>query len=121
MVSLVSRIACVVALGAMASCVQTAPPRNAVDGAGLDVETGRDVAIGSCASCHAIDQDMISPREGAPPMRTLLERYDPDMLADDLIEGVRVGHDDMPHFDFDVRSADVLIAYLKSIDRRRVE
>lgn len=122
MVSLVSRIACVVALGAMASCIQTAPSRNAgADGAGSDVETGREVAVGSCASCHAIDQDMISPREGAPPMRTLLERYDPDMLADDLIEGIRVGHDDMPHFDFDVRSADALIAYLKSIDRRRVE
>lgn len=108
----------------LASCAShSTGPASAdkVDMSSYDVEIGRDVVRGSCASCHAIDQDMISPREGAPPMRTLLERYDSEMLAEDLIEGVRVGHDDMPFFDFDVRSADALIAYLKSIDRRRID
>lgn len=82
---------------------------------------GRDVAVRECASCHAIDQDMISPLASAPPMRTLLSRYEPDMLANDLIEGIRVGHDEMPLFDFNVAAADSLIAYLKSIDRRRLD
>jgi len=54
-------------------------------------------------------------------MRTLLARYEPDMLANDFIEGVRVGHDEMPFFDFDIAAADALIAYLKSIDRNRAE
>jgi mono/diheme cytochrome c family protein len=85
------------------------------------VAAGRDVAVRECSSCHAIDQEMISPRAGAPPMRTLLSRYEPDMLANDLIEGIRVGHDDMPFFDFSIAAADSLIAYLKSIDRNRVE
>ena len=90
------------------------------DQAGL-VATGREVAVRECASCHAIDQEMISPRPGAPPMRTLVSRYDPEMLANDLIEGVRVGHDEMPFFDFNIAAADSLIAYLKSIDRDRLE
>lgn len=90
------------------------------DHAGL-VVAGRDVAVRECSSCHAIDQDMISPRAGAPPMRTLLSRYDPEMLANDLIEGIRVGHDDMPFFDFNIAAADSLIAYLKAIDRNQLE
>lgn len=82
---------------------------------------GRSVAVRECASCHAIDQDMISPLAAAPPMRTLLSRYEPDMLANDLIEGIRVGHDEMPLFDFNVAAADSLIAYLRSIDRQRLD
>ena len=38
-----------------------------------------------------------------------------DALANDLITGIRVGHQDMPEFDFDVRTADALIAYLQSL------
>lgn len=85
------------------------------------VATGRGLAVRECSSCHAIDQEMKSPRAEAPAMRTLLSRYDPDMLAEDLIEGVRVGHDDMPFFDFNVMAADALVAYLKSIDRGSID
>jgi cytochrome c len=78
---------------------------------------GRRIAVRECSSCHAIDDQRVSPRPEAPPMLAVLWGYDPDMLAEDLIEGIRVGHDDMPHFDFDVRAADALVAYLKSIER----
>jgi mono/diheme cytochrome c family protein len=78
---------------------------------------GRQIAVRECSSCHAIDDQRVSPRAEAPPMMSLLSRYDPEMLTDDLIEGIRVGHDDMPHFDFDIRAADALVAYLKSIER----
>jgi hypothetical protein len=30
---------------------------------------------------------------------------------------MRIGHDEMPLFDFNVRAADALIAYIKSITR----
>ena len=76
---------------------------------------GRRLVVRECASCHAIDQNTVSPRAGAPPMKTILDRYDPEMLAENLIEGIRIGHDDMPLFDFNVIGADSLIAYLKSI------
>jgi mono/diheme cytochrome c family protein len=81
------------------------------------VESGRQVAVEQCSSCHAIDRDTMSPLPQAPPMSTLLGRYDPDMLANDLIEGIRVGHDEMPRFDFNILATDALIAYLKSIER----
>jgi hypothetical protein len=76
---------------------------------------GRKIALGQCASCHAIDQQSVSPDPEAPPMNTLLSRYDADRLADNLIAGNRVGHDQMPRFDFNVIAADSLIAYLEAI------
>ena len=103
---------------AIAGCVSTSPAPNSR--AAIDAELvamGRDLAVTQCSSCHAIDNERISPRPEAPPMLSLLQRYEPDMLANDLIEGVRVGHDDMPHFDMTVIAADALIAYLKSIEQ----
>lgn len=79
------------------------------------VEPGRQIAQGICSSCHAIDATSASPRRDAPPLREVLRTYPSDLLAERFIEGVRVGHDDMPRFDFNVLAADSLIAYLKSI------
>ena len=81
------------------------------------IASGRQLVVKECASCHAIDGGMKSPNPDAPPMKTVLSRYDPEMLADDLIEGIRVGHNEMPHFDFNVVATDSLIAYLKSISK----
>ncbi len=80
-----------------------------------DVERGRKIAERECASCHAIDRKSASPKEGAPPLRDVLGLYEADNLAYRFIEGMRVGHDDMPLFDFDVRTADTLIAYIGAI------
>jgi hypothetical protein len=79
------------------------------------VAAGRKIAQQQCASCHAIDHQVVSPNREAPPFDTLLSRYDADRLADDLIAGYRVGHDEMPVFDFNVIAADSLIAYLETI------
>ena len=76
---------------------------------------GRQIVEQECAPCHAIGAQTRSPNPDAPPMNALLARYHPDRLADDLIAGIRVGHDDMPLFDFNVIAADSLIAYLESI------
>ena len=82
---------------------------------------GRKIALDQCASCHAIDQHNVSPNRASPPLNTLLSRYDPDRLADDLIAGTWVGHEGMPRFDFNVIAADSLIAYLETIDKDRGE
>ena len=89
------------------------PPDGALDPA--LVATGRDVAVLRCSRCHALDGVSHSPNPSAPPMAKLLQRYDADMLASDLIEGIRVGHDEMPEFDLQVIEADALVAYLKSL------
>ena len=81
------------------------------------VAQGRDIAMKNCSTCHAIDDERASPNPAAPPLLSILMRYDSERLADDFVEGVRVGHDEMPHFDFTVREADALIAYLKAIER----
>jgi mono/diheme cytochrome c family protein len=78
---------------------------------------GRQLAVEHCASCHAIDHNSISPNRNAPPMNTLLSRYDADTLTDDLVAGVWVGHAGMPLFDFNVIAADSLVAYLETINK----
>ena len=93
-----------------------APPLDpAAEMAREEIAEGREIAVQNCGGCHALDRDLSSPREDAPPMSTLLSRYDVDALAEDLIEGIKLGHEDMPQFDFSVIGTDSLIAYLKSI------
>jgi mono/diheme cytochrome c family protein len=79
------------------------------------VAAGKQIAERECAQCHAIDATSKSPNATAPPLRDVLSVNDADNLAYRFIEAMRVGHDEMPLFDFDVRSADALIAYIASI------
>lgn len=104
----------VLAFLALAAC-NAQPARPVAQAADPLVADGRAIAERECAGCHALDQSATSPRAGAPPMREMLARYQSDALANDLITGIRVGHQDMPEFDFDVRTADALIAYLQSL------
>ena len=124
------RIAAVIAIATLSGCLSDDPSAVAVapalDAFGREypedfAAAGRQLATEQCSSCHAIDNESISPNRDAPPMNTLLSRYNPDSLADDLIEGVRVGHGDMPLFDFNVIAADSLIAYLERIEKDRGE
>lgn len=86
-----------------------------LDASPEQIAAGRQIAERECAQCHAIDQTSQSPNEAAPPLRDVLAINDADNLAYRFIEAMRVGHDEMPLFDFDVRSADALIAYIASI------
>lgn len=84
------------------------------------VAAGRAIAERECASCHAIDRTSASPNKAAPPLRDVLALYDDsEQLAYRFIDAVRVGHDEMPLFDFDVRATDALIAYIQSVTARK--
>jgi mono/diheme cytochrome c family protein len=74
------------------------------------------IALTNCAGCHAVDAGATSPLSSAPHFQDLRRLYDPDRLAEHLIEGIRVGHDQMPIFDLDIRTTDALVAYIKSLD-----
>lgn len=76
---------------------------------------GHAVARAECARCHSVERVGTSPLAGAPPLRTVLARYNAATLEADLIEGMRVGHAEMPRFSFDPLTAGALIAYLESI------
>jgi mono/diheme cytochrome c family protein len=80
------------------------------------VAEGRRIAQSKCAACHSIDQSSVSPDAGAPPFRDFVFLNDPDWVAYRLIDGMRLGHDNMPLFDFDVGSADALMAYIGTLN-----
>ena len=107
------RVLAIAVAAGLAGC--TASPPQAPTEAQAQIADGRAIAQRECATCHALDQSTTSPRADAPPMRDLLARYDREALANDLIEGIKLGHQDMPQFDFNVIGADALIAYLRSI------
>jgi len=86
------------------------------DGAAGLVADGRQIAVKNCSECHAVEQSGTSPLSNAPPFQNLRRLYDPDRLAEHLIEGIRVGNDQMPVFDLDIRTTDALVAYIKSLD-----
>lgn len=79
------------------------------------IAAGGDIAQDQCAVCHAIGTATRSPRPDAPPFNTVLARYDEKNLARGLIEGVKIGHETMPNFQFNPKAADALLAYLESI------
>lgn len=80
------------------------------------IADGRDIAEAECAACHAVGPYGESPNAAAPTFRTVLSRYDADVLEQELIEGIRVTHP-MPDFQFNPQGTDALIAYLESIQQ----
>jgi mono/diheme cytochrome c family protein len=79
------------------------------------VSAGRTVAVMRCSHCHALDSFSRSPNPSAPRMSQLLDRYGDRMLANSLIDGIRIGHDTMPEFILPDQEAEALVAYLRSI------
>jgi len=121
-------IACALSLGAcaaqpgeaQATRAQTQAEAPAPTSADL-IENGRVIAETECARCHAVGAEGESAHAGAPPLRHVLQRYRADSLAEDLNEGIRVGHADMPEFELPLQGVDSLIAYLQSIQTTGAE
>jgi cytochrome c len=78
------------------------------------IADGRALAEAECSGCHAVGEFGESPLQPAPTFRTLLSRYQPDVLEEELIQGIHIAHP-MPQFQFNPQGVDSLIAYLKSI------
>ena len=76
---------------------------------------GFEIVARECASCHAIARSDISPYPKAPPFRILGRRYPVESLAEQLAEGIIVGHADMPQLKFRPEEVGALIAYLKYV------
>lgn len=111
---------------ALAACASPgAPPEGEAEASGwpgvalnadpAQIAAGRQIAEQECAQCHAIARTGASPNAEAPPLRNVLAVNDAESLAYRFIEAMRVGHDEMPLFDFDVQAADALIAYIATI------
>jgi mono/diheme cytochrome c family protein len=78
------------------------------------IADGKMIAISQCGACHAVGQGA-SPLADAPPLRQILHGYASEALAENFVNGVKLGHPDMPQFDFSPRETEALVAYLRSI------
>jgi cytochrome c len=76
---------------------------------------GRAIAQRYCSSCHAVGRSDSSRHRGAPKFRELSQMYPVADLEESLVEGIMVGHPDMPEFRFSEQDAASLIAYLQAI------
>jgi cytochrome c len=95
-----------------AACAQSAM--------GLTSQERRGAALVAkfCGACHAVGRTGHSAHAGAPPLRTLGERYRIEALEEALAEGLLVGHPEMPEVRFQAREVGDVIAYLKAIQSR---
>lgn len=82
------------------------------------VDDGRMIAEQNCAACHAVGRVGASPNPTAPVFRSVLRRYNADILETELAVGMRVAHEPMPEFQFKPEAASALVAYLRSIQTR---
>ena len=70
--------------------------------------------------CHAIGRSGTSPNKNSPPLRRVAHKYrDKSISSILIIDGTVVEHKGMPRFEISVEQADGLIAYIRSLDRRR--
>jgi mono/diheme cytochrome c family protein len=102
----------VIAAAGLAAC---SDPKSQTGGGDPRLADGRTIAEEQCSRCHAVGASGESLNPKAPVFRTILSRYAEDALADDLAEGIRIGHPDMPQIALRPEGVDALIAYLRSI------
>lgn len=110
-----------VSLGFVASCTipdarqtETPLPSESEIRMGL-IADGEAIVVQNCTLCHAVGPNGESPRGDAPPLRYALNDRDVEALAADFREGIHVGSEDMPDFDFGPLGTDAVIAYIQSI------
>lgn len=80
---------------------------------------GEELVGRYCGGCHAVGREGASREPAAPPFRELHRRYDPELLAEALAEGLLTGHPLMPEFRFPPADVRAVIDYLKSIQTKQ--
>jgi mono/diheme cytochrome c family protein len=76
---------------------------------------GRSLVQMNCARCHAIDRDDTSRHPEAPAFRDLHNRYPLDALEEAFVEGISVGHPDMPEFVASPLQIEAIIDYIETL------
>lgn len=76
---------------------------------------GKQLVEANCARCHAIGNLDRSAHPGAPPFRTLWQRYPLDAMEEAFAEGIYTGHPDMPEFVATPEQIEAIITYIGSL------
>jgi len=80
---------------------------------------GRQLAITRCGRCHAVGRTDDSPNPRTPRFRDLGARFPFDGLRDALVQGMIVGHPEMPIQHLTAVESGDLVAYLRSLQKPR--
>jgi mono/diheme cytochrome c family protein len=84
-------------------------------------DNGKMIAEQLCSGCHSIYNKGDSPFAKAPPFRDFLKNWSPESLAEALAEGIVVGHEAMPEFQFGPEVLADFLAYLSTLSDKDPE
>ncbi|MEM7635417.1 MAG: c-type cytochrome [Pseudomonadota bacterium] len=79
------------------------------------IQRGKELGQLLCARCHAIEGPGPGKEEKAPPFSTLVPNLTLEGVADQLLEGLPLGHDPMPKWEFSEQQALDLLLYIDSV------
>ncbi len=82
------------------------------------VERGGDLARLLCTKCHTLSARGDSPNADAPPFRELLQKLTPEGIEDELAEGILMGHQPMPQWEFSSQQIYDLSNFIISLGER---
>ena len=85
----------------------------------VSLAAGRQLAISRCGGCHAVGRRGDSPNPRSPRFRNLGGRFPFDGLKEALMQGMIVGHPQMPIVHLTPVEAGDLVAYLQSLQSQR--
>ncbi len=85
------------------------------DDAAASVMRGKELAQLLCMRCHAIAGPGPGPEVKSPPFSTLMAKLTLEGVADQLLEGLPMGHDPMPKWQFSEQQAEDLLFYIDSV------
>ena len=97
----------------LAMTVSQTPARG--DDEMASVQRGKELAQLLCTRCHAIEGPGPGTEEKSPPFSTLVPKLTLEGVADQLLEGLPLGHDPMPKWEFSEQQAIDLLLYIESV------
>ena len=81
----------------------------------VSITAGHELATARCSRCHAVDRTGDSPNPRSPRFRDLGARFPFDGLREALMQGMIVGHPEMPIQHLTEAQSGDLIAYLRAL------
>lgn len=79
------------------------------------IERGGDLARLLCAKCHTLSARGKSPNANATPFRNLLQKLTLEGIEDELAEGILLGHQPMPQWQFSGQQIYDLSSFITSL------
>jgi mono/diheme cytochrome c family protein len=84
----------------------------------VSITAGRELAMDRCGRCHAVGRTGDSPNPRSPRFRDLGARFPFDGLREALMQGMIIGHPQMPIQHLTETQSGDLIAYMRTLQQR---